>query len=835
MRAALRRWPLLAWLLLMVLAAGQLLRTDFKADLSAFLPADPDAQQRVLIEQLQSGVPARTLLLGVEGGDLTARAQASKALAAGLRQGGLFEQVQNGENAGFAEIGEFVLANRYLLSPAVDAERFTPEGLRRAITESLSLLGTPAGQALKPLLERDPTGETTRIAEALIPSSAPALGEGVWASRPREGSPPRALLAAIVRAPGSDLDAQAAAIRQVQALFDAHLQSQPSQPGAAATQITPLQLQISGAPVFGVQSRALIETEVRWLAIAGTVLLSAVLLLAFASLPALLVALLPVATGVVAGIVCVGWVFGHVHGLTLGFGVTLIGEAVDYAIYYLIQARQGGWQVWLRSGWPTVRLGVLTSLCGFSALVFSGFPGLAQLGVFSVAGLLGAVAFTRWVMPLLMPNGAGVKRGDAMRSLLGRFADGATQRLPAWRWPLWGLAFIAAVVVWQREPLWETELASLSPIPASALALDASLRADLSAGDARTLVVVQGADLQRTLQAAETTGQRLETLVAQGQIGGYDSVTRWLPSLQTQQQRQASLPDAASLRSALATATQDGPLRAERLEPFVQAVQQAREQSLVTLEGTRNSALAPLLDVLLLARADGSYVALMPLQPTPDGRLDSAEVRRLLNPGTGTAATPAAGSSQAETSAAALSDQATPLVLELGPEMQRLYAVYIAKAREQALWGAAAVVLLMAVVLRSTKRLLAVCQPLFLAVLMTMGMLAALQVPLGILHLVGLLLVVAVGSNYALFFDALRHPAGSDPMGIGTTVNPSAHRLDMLASLLLANLTTVLGFGLIAMSSIPALSAIGQVVAPGAFLALLLAAACVPSRRGHRE
>ncbi len=86
-----------------------------------------------------------------------------------------------------------------------------------------------------------------------------------------------------------------------------------------------------------------------------------------------------------------------------------------------------------------------------------------------------------------------------------------------------------------------------------------------------------------------------------------------------------------------------------------------------------------------------------------------------------------------------------------------------------------------------------------------------LDVALGILHLVGLLLVIAVGSNYGLFFDQLRSDGRADP--------------DTLASLLLANLTTVASFGLIALSEIPALSAIGRVVAPGALLALLLAAA----------
>jgi predicted exporter len=125
---------------------------------------------------------------------------------------------------------------------------------------------------------------------------------------------------------------------------------------------------------------------------------------------------------------------------------------------------------------------------------------------------------------------------------------------------------------------------------------------------------------------------------------------------------------------------------------------------------------------------------------------------------------------------------------------------------------------LVALALRSPRRVLAVCQPLLLAVLLTLGGLALLKVPLGILHLVGLLLVVAVGSNYALFFDLLHQSVDTD----------AAASDDTLASLLLANLTTVLSFGLIAMSQIPALSAIGRVVAPGALLALLLAAALVP-------
>jgi predicted exporter len=512
-----------------------------------------------------------------------------------------------------------------------------------------------------------------------------------------------------------------------------------------------------------------------------------------------LVAALPVATGVLAGITAVGWCFGSVHGITLGFGTTLIGEAVDYAIYYLIQARVGGWRAWLAGGWPTVRLGLLTSVCGFAALMFSGFPGLAQLGVFSVAGLVGAVAATRFVLPVLMPEGVGNERGSAMRARMGAFAGWAVRGLPRLRWPLLALSVAAAALLLVRGDLWRAELGSLSPVSKEAMDLDASLRADLSAGDASSLVVVQAGDLQATLRQAEAVARALEPLVDRGALAGVDGVTRWLPSLATQAARKAALPDAATLQTALQQATQGGPLKAERLGPFIAEVQAARTLAPITPESFRGTALAPLIDAMLLKRADGSWVALMPLQPVGD-KLDGPAIQQALK-----------GLSGVQS-------------LEIGAELKRLYARYLGEAQTQALLGALGVVLLIAFTLRSWPRLLRVCQPLLLSVVLTMGALAAFGVHLGILHLVGLLLVVAVGSNYALFFDMLQHEARLHGQA---TIDS-----DTLASLLLANLTTVMSFGLIALSGIPALASIGRVVAPGALLALILSAAFAPGLKG---
>ena len=69
-----------------------------------------------------------------------------------------------------------------------------------------------------------------------------------------------------------------------------------------------------------------------------------------------------------------------------------------------------------------------------------------------------------------------------------------------------------------------------------------------------------------------------------------------------------------------------------------------------------------------------------------------------------------------------------------------------------------------------------------------------------------------MGSNYALFFDRQTHSqeAGNQPL--------------TLASLIIANASTVIGFGLLSFSQVPVLVALGTTVAPGAFLALLFAA-----------
>ena len=792
-----RRRAVALWLVCIALATVVTVRTNYVADLSAFLPSTPSAEQAVLLDQLKSGVAARLVLMGIEGGTAEQRSAASLKFAQTLRASGAFDAVHNGDNSGFAATGQFLFAHRYLLSPAVDAQRFTVDGLRAGIIDATSLLGTPAGGAIKSVILRDPTGETLRMAEGMLPSQAPRSDGRVWISR----SAARAVLIATTHADGADLDAQQRTLQLIDTSF-APFKSQG------------LTLVVSGSGTFAVASRTQIKAEVERLAIAGGVAIVALMLLAFGgSLRTLVTAMLPVASGVLVGIAAVSLVFGNVHGITLGFGTTLIGEAVDYAIYYLIQARPAavvapdaavgaGSQRWIAANWPTVRLGLWTSVCGFAALLFSGFPGLAQLGVFSIAGLTAAALTTRWVLTRSSPDGAP---GMGLRRHLGRFVGACTGVLPSLRWPLGALALLAAFTLVWLPSAWRGDLSSLSPVGAAKMKVDADLRADLGASDAGTLVAVSARDEAGVLAAAEAAGARLDRLVDTGALVGYESPARLLPSPATQQARQAALPDAATLAARLAEATVDGPLPAARLGEFITDVQAARRQVLLTRESLKGTPLYAALDALLVpgsadAKHPRPWRALLSLQAGAKP-IDPAQLR------------------------SALVDVPGAQVVDIGAELGTLYTRYLHEAGLQALLGALAVCVLLVVHLRSLARLWRIAQPVAAAVLIVLAGFTLGGAALGILHLVGLLLTVAIGSNYALFFDQIRVLQDAAPPDAQLAIDN-----DTLASLALANLTAVISFGLLASSSIPALFAIGQVVAPGILLSLVLSAAFIPSR-----
>ena len=764
---------ILLWLVFVGACLWVVSQARYTADLSAFLPRTPSEEQQLLIDQLKSGIASRLILIGIEGGDPATRAQVSRDLAARLRSDPQFPHIANGETRELERDQRILLENRYSLSPAVNADHFTVEGLRTGIQHSIDLLASSLGLFSKALLTRDPTGEFMRLLDAMAGGPRPQMADGVWVSRDGQ----RALLLARTRSEGADTDGQSAAVAAIQAAFQA-----ASGPGT--------RLALTGPGPFSVTARATIKGQVMFLSGLGSLMIISLLLLAYRSVPAVLMSLLPVLSGALAGVAAVSIGFGVVHGVTLGFGAALIGEAVDYSIYLFIQSdstpdtisgtRNNG----ADALWPTIRIGVLTSVFGFASLLFSSFPGLAQLGLYAITGLVTAPLVPRFVLPNLFPASLRVHDVTASCHGLPVWIDRARH----WRGLVLLLCLAAGVVLLaKRDDLWSRELAALSPVPAVDQALDRAMRTDLGAPDARYLIMVAAADRETALITSERIATRLQGLETAGVIEGFENPAAYLPSQATQLQRLASLPPEAELRQRFNAAIAELPLKPDRFDPFFADVAKARSQPPLSPEDLQGTALGEGLDALLFMSGE-RWTALLPLRVRATHDLDAQRVRNAL----------------AET------DLTGVYFIDLKGELDRLYAGYVREAILLSLAGLVAILGLLFVTTRSIGRVFHIAAPLVSAVAVVIAGLVLAGQPLTILHLVGMLLVVAVGSNYALFFDRGAVAGGISP--------------GVLASLLMAVATTVAGFGILAFSTVPVLNAIGATVGPGALLALTFSA-----------
>ncbi len=760
------RARLAVWLVLAAACAWVAANARFTADMSAFLPDAATPVQRLLVAELREGVTSRLILIGIEGAPTESLAAASRALAKRLEGRPNFVYLATGEARLAAAERDLLFANRYLLSPGVDARRFEPAALAAALERAYAALASPAGPLVRRYLPADPTGEFLRLAAAFEAEARPATVAGVWMSR--DGRTALALVQ--TAAAGYDLDAQQANLALIGEAFAAAR----AEAGAAAAE-----LRLSGPAVFAVAARDTIRSDVERLSVAAAVLVAGLLFVVFRSPAVVAASFVPVASGVLAGIAAVALGFGTVHGITLGFGITLIGEAVDYAIYFFAQRRAGQPPEHALAGiWPTLRLGTIVSVASFCAMLFAGFPGLAQLGAFSVAGLVAALATTRWVLPALAGR-AAPPRGGAIAGLLLAWPLGAAVR----RAVLVVVIGVAALVVARHQPIWDDDLARLSPVAAAEQALDERLRTALGAPDPGWLLVSSAASEEQALEAAEALEAPLAGLVSEKALAGFDSPARVLPSRRTQAARQGALPDAARLRERLRQAVASSPFRPGLFEPFVRDVAAAKAAPPLDRARLRGTAFGLKLESLLVER-DGRWHAFLPLRGVRDPRLVAARVA-------------AAGAGDA-------------LLLDLRSESARLLAAY--RERALALWGLGLALIVIALFahLRSAARVLHVIAPVAAAVAATLALLLAGGVKLTLFHLVAALLVVGVGSNYALFFE--QAPADG------------AERRATALAVAVCAATTILVFGLLVGSHVPVLQMMGSTVAIGVALSVLFAA-----------
>lgn len=300
----------------------------------------------------------------------------------------------------------------------------------------------------------------------------------------------------------------------------------------------------SGVPLHAEAAAAQARREVNTIGLGSLLAVVALVWLAFRSPRPILLVSASLLIGCAAGVAATALVFDEVHLLTLVFGASLVGVAEDYGIHYFA-SRQGSpaqpARSLMRHLLPGMVLALVTSVLAYLALGIAPFPGLRQMAVFSAAGLTAAFLTVVLWFPWL-------DRNAPRPSPFARRIGASLAPWPRWRAGPIGYVVAAVAMLAIASGLMRLQvddnLRSLQSSPPGLLAQEARVGRLLGLPSPAQFFLVTGDDAQQLLANEERLTDRLRQLRDAGRLGGWRAVSDWLPSI-PRQQADAALSAAA--------------------------------------------------------------------------------------------------------------------------------------------------------------------------------------------------------------------------------------------------------------------------------------------------
>lgn len=238
----------------------------------------------------------------------------------------------------------------------------------------------------------------------------------------------------------------------------------------------------------------------------------------FRSVRPVVLCLVSVSVGALCGTAATLWLFGSLHAVTLVMCLSLIGISADYTTYYLVRRRWAGhdempWQslVALR---PSLWHALITTCVAYGLMLAAPFPGLRQLAVFAVCGLVGAWLTVVLWFPFLV-HGFPV-RPLQTHTLLTQYVSAWAQRAPWTRVSLAGLVVVIGVGLTQLKV--NDDLGALQTTPEQLMQEERLLSELLGKGFSQTWFAVTGHTLNASLDRLKALRPTLATLETEGVI-----------------------------------------------------------------------------------------------------------------------------------------------------------------------------------------------------------------------------------------------------------------------------------------------------------------------------
>jgi len=752
-------------------------RFELRTDITYFMPAGNARAASAIARELTDSQLTRTMVLSIEAPKLATALAASEELEAQLQENPQVAWVRGSIEADQARrLFGLYFPHRYnFLSDAPEdpergvAAQLSNAALRQRARTLRRQLAQPAGSFLEQLAARDPLGAFAKLLQRVRGTEQGiSLEHGRFVSRDRDA----AILLLATHASAFDTSAQAPFLKALDAAFAA----------IAARRGPGLVLESSGVNRFAVHIEDGIQSDVWHIMLLSTVGVALLFLAFFRSATVFGLAALPAVYGILGAAAAGTLLFGRLDALTLGFAASLIGVAIDYPIHLMNHyglAPEGGPERAARRLRVSLLLGAGTTMASFAGLALTSFPGFRQMGFVAITGVAVAVFFTLRVLPRLLSHRVVVPpRSRRVAAALGRAMSGLDRHRAALLVVPVLTALFGALAIPQLH--WSDDIQGLSQLDSKLMAEDLRVRARVSRFDASRFVLVTGGDEAEALERNDAVYARLRAAEADGTLDGMRSLHALLWSPRLQRQNLAALRGQKDLPTRLERAFVAEGFRPGAFRGFEAGLLAAPSEPL-DLSDLQGSGLADLVRSLVVKE--------------PDGGLGIVTYLR------GVHSEPALREAIAGIPGAQLFDQRSFL--------NELYAGFRVTTLRQIGVGSLLVIAVLLLRYRRLRPALAAFLPSLLTASLVLSLLACFGVKANLLHAVSLVMVMGMGVDYGIFVVDTAH----DPRALGAT----------LLSLLLSCLTTVFVFGTLALSSHPALRAMGVTTSLGIALSLVLA------------
>jgi len=499
----------------------------------------------------------------------------------------------------------------------------------------------------------------------------------------------------------------------------------------------------------------------------------------FRSLFPLFLGMAPIVVGMFSAFVLGNLVFEKMHMLTLVFSASLIGISIDYSFHYfsdqLLEKKNWNAEKGLKNIFSGITLGLLTTVIGYFGLFFAPFPGLIQMAFFSSVGLIAAYLTVVFWFPVFVKKTSNHKEPFFLSRLETYFSIWRLKKFSEVRVLLFVLIPIIFVIGFTNLNV-QDDIRSLRPEIDFFTEQENEFKQIAGRIENSHFLIVKGKNEEQAIQSEEEIAPELEKLIESKDLAGYQAVSKAVPSIKRQKQNFSLLSNFFNKNKSRIKEYMNDLGFSKKSFDYLKTISTKKNIEYLTTEKWVSDLPQHFLQNLQIEKSNQAFTSVILLENLKNSEILSTIVKKHSN----------------------------ITYVNKVSQISNLMKKYRKMAGILVCISYICIFLFLMVRYGFIKSFLIMTPPV-MAALLTIGLLGTFSIDFNLFNTLALLLILGIGIDYTLFLEEAKEQK----------------RATMLA-IFLSALTTLLSFGLLALSKTPALSSFGLTILMGISFAFLL-------------